>query len=101
MTCARAAGRGALALQGPSDSEGAVIKTSLRAAEDRSSYFADTEAAFVHLVKNRRIERGTVSVVGKQRHTIGSREFMLVKVGTLCSCMEKPSSHVMSLRSVM
>ena len=38
--------------QGPSDSEGAVIKTGLRSAEDKSAYFGDTVAAHKWAVEN-------------------------------------------------
>ena len=69
--------------KGPSDSEGAMVKTGLRAAEDRPSYFADTVAAFKYLESSLCIERGSVSVVGKHRHTIGSRKYILIRVRCL------------------
>ena len=68
--------------KGPSDSEGAVIKCGLRAAELQTSHFADSAAAFDWLVERLSIKRGSVSATGKRRHTIGARDFAFVKVTT-------------------
>lgn len=68
--------------KGPSDSEGAVIKCGLRAAELQTSHFADSAAAFDWLVERLTIKRGSVSATGKRRHTIGARDFVFVKVTT-------------------
>ena len=66
--------------KGPSDSEGAVVKCGLRAAEINGHYIADTAAAHLWLNGNLLIPLGSVSATGKRRHTIGARDFVFVPV---------------------
>ena len=68
--------------KGPSDSEGAVVKTGVRKHEfHRGTYVADTEAAFnllsEHYTKVAH-EPSPAEVARKERHTIASRTFHLV-----------------------
>lgn len=58
-----------------------MIKSGLLAAELLTSYFGETEAAYSWLVANLAIARGNISATGKRRHTIGSRDFVLVRLG--------------------
>jgi hypothetical protein len=66
--------------KGPSDSEGAVVKCGLRAAEINGHHITDTAAAYLWLIGNLRIPHGSVSATGKRRHTIGARDFVFIPV---------------------
>ena len=68
--------------KGPSDSEGAVVKSGLRAAEFiHGEYLAGTEEAYKWLMENRSVADKTDDPgyrARKLRHTIARRTFHLV-----------------------
>ena len=76
--------------KGPSDSEGAVVKSGLRAAEFiHGEYLAGTEEAYKWLVENRSVADKTDDPgyrARKLRHTIARRTFHLVPFDEVNHC---------------